>query len=240
MINWKYALVLPVILVFSACGIGQSESGSSVLSAKAFQKEISATPEGIVLDVRTSGEFNEGHLENAVNVDWNSSDFDTEIEKFDKSTPYFVYCLAGGRSAAAADHMRSQGFEHIIELEGGILKWRAEKLPESTATASQTKSGGMSTAEFQQLLVGDKTVLVDFYAEWCGPCKKMKPFLDEIATEMGSTVKVIRIDVDKNPDLAASMHITALPTIQLIRNNVMIWNKIGFVEKDELVEQLKK
>ncbi len=236
--NWKYIVVLPVILVFSACGIGQSESGSTVLNAKAFQEKITTTPEGIVLDVRTPGEFTEGHLENAVNIDWNSDNFDDGISKLDKTKPYFVYCLAGGRSTAAVEHMRSLGFENLIELEGGILKWRAEKLPESTA--SQTKSGGLTTAEFQQMLSGDKTILVDFYAEWCGPCKKMKPFLDEIATEMNATVKIIRIDVDKNPDLAASMHITALPTIQIIRNNAVIWTKIGFVEKAELVEQLKK
>lgn len=235
--TWKYLLIPAVVLFFGACGISQSEKEGGVLPATAFNEQINATPDGVVLDVRTPAEFSEGHLDHAKNVNWTGNTFDSEVAQLDKSKPYFVYCLAGSRSAAAAQHMRDLGFKTIYELDGGILKWRAHNLPETGADVSA--GGGMTESEFKQLLNDDRTVLVDFYAEWCGPCKKMKPSLDEIAAEMSATVKVVRIDVDKNPDLAKSLKVDALPTIMIVRNNSVIWNNVGLIEKAELVSHLK-
>ena len=85
-----------------------------------------------MLDVRTPAEYTQGHLSNARNIDWNGGEFEKSIAKLDKSKPVFVYCLSGGRSAAAASKMRSIGFREVYELSGGFAKWKAAKLPEAT------------------------------------------------------------------------------------------------------------
>lgn len=240
-INTQIAgLLILMSFFFNACGVSQSEGSHQLMDARTFEKKISETPEGVVLDVRTPAEYAGGHIANAVNADWNDAAFDSKVSNLDKSKTYFVYCLAGGRSAAAVAHMQEMGFQHIVELEGGMMQWRAQKLPETTTpTTNMPAEQGMTVEAFKALLQDERYILVDFYAEWCGPCKKMKPSLDEIAAEKSATVKVIRIDVDKNRELAEAMKIEALPTLQIIKNNQMIWNKVGFAEKTELLEHLK-
>jgi thioredoxin len=148
-----------------------------------------------------------------------------------------VYCLSGGRSAAAAQHMRELGFKEVYEMDGGMMKWRSGGLPEMKGTAAP--KAGMTAEEFQQIITDEKIVLVDFYAEWCGPCKKMKPSLEEISTEMQTTVKVVRIDVDQNLELAKELKIDALPTIYVYKNKQISWTQVGFAEKETLIEHLK-
>lgn len=228
-------IVAPMLLLYS-CGRGQS--GETVLSPEEFKQKISETEAEVVLDVRTAGEFAQGHLENAVNVDWNGSDFDSKIEKMDKSSTYFVYCLSGGRSAAAAEHMRSKGFTNVIEMEGGMLAWRSAKLPETMA--SVPKKSAISYADFTQMTNSDKTVLIDFYAEWCGPCKKMEPSLQSLSKELEATVEIIRIDVDQSPELAGKLGITALPTLHVYKQGQLSWQHVGYLEKEQLREAVKK
>lgn len=233
--QFKFTLIPIFVLLLSSCGMSQSEN--KVLKPAAFQEKIAATENATIIDVRTTEEFAGGHLENAKNIDWTSDGFDTKIAKLDKSNPYFVYCLAGGRSTAAAEHMRELGFKEVYEMDGGIMKWRSDGLPEVKGTAAPKT--GMSVQDFQELITDEKIVLVDFYAEWCGPCKKMKPSLDEISKEMQATVKIIRIDVDQNPELAKALKIDALPTIHVYKNKQISWNQVGFADKATLIEHLK-
>jgi thioredoxin 1 len=232
-----YTIIPAILLVLHSCGTSQEKS-HSLLEAKAFGDKMHTTPEVIVLDVRTAEEFAEGHIAHAVNIDWNGTEFAAEAAKLDKTKPCFVYCLAGGRSAAAVEQLRKMGFGTIYELKGGMLQWREEHLPE-IAQQQQPGTGGMTEAAFKELIADKRYVLVDFYAEWCGPCKKMKPILDEIATRNGSTVKVVRIDVEQHPDLAAAMRVEGLPTLLIIKNNAVVWQKTGFAEEQELLEQLQ-
>ncbi|ASS49164.1 MAG: thioredoxin [Candidatus Fluviicola riflensis] len=233
--QFKFKLIPVFILLLSSCGMSQSEK--TVLKPAAFQEKITATENATIVDVRTTEEFAGGHLENATNIDWTSDGFDAKISKLDKSNPYFVYCLSGGRSAAAAEHMRELGFKEVYEMDGGMMKWRSDGLPEVMGTA--TPKNGMTTRDYQELINDDKIVLVDFYAEWCGPCKKMKPSLEEISKEMQATVKIVRIDVDQNPELAKELEIDALPTILIYKNKEISWRNVGYAEKVTLVEHLK-
>jgi thioredoxin 1 len=108
----------------------QAQNKKTNLTAIEFDKKIKALPKAIILDVRTASEFSEGHIKNAKNIDWNGSNFDKETSKLNKSKPILVYCLAGGRSAAAASKLREAGFKQVYELNGGMKEWRAAKLPE--------------------------------------------------------------------------------------------------------------
>jgi thioredoxin len=129
------------------------------------------------------------------------------------------------------------GFTKVYEMDGGIMKWRGANLPETTSNT--TASTGMTKQQFDALLNSDKLVLIDFYADWCAPCKKMKPYLDEISKDMASTVTVIRINADDNQTLCKDLKIDALPVLQLYKNKSLTWTNTGFIEKAEVIKQLQ-
>jgi thioredoxin 1 len=219
-----------------SCSIGQGSTKTD-LSPKEFSKQLKETENPTIFDVRTPGEFGEGHIQNALNIDWNGSSFDAQVSKLDKNTTVFVYCLSGGRSGSAASQLRSNGFKNVLELDGGMMAWRSASLPE-TKDSKVVKSTGMTTSEFEKLLQTDKVVLVDFYAEWCGPCKKMKPSILAIENEMASSVKVIRIDVDKNAELVKSFGILEIPILRVYKQGKITCEQKGFVEKEEIKKNL--
>ena len=235
----KYLLVpfIGLAIIFTSCTNGQLSKTN--LSPEDFLKKITELPNAPIIDVRTLGEFEGGHIANAKNIDWNGTTFEAQIADFDKTQPIFVYCLSGGRSGSAASQMRSAGFKEVYELNGGLMNWKSANLPEATESGSAPKSDGMTKAEFDKLASSEKLVLFDFYAEWCGPCKKMAPFLEEISKEMPDKVTIIRIDVDKNPLIADELAIEGLPTLLLYKGNKNTWKNLGFLTKEEIVEHLK-
>ncbi|WP_299253465.1 thioredoxin domain-containing protein [uncultured Cytophaga sp.] len=228
----------------SACSNQQSAAATNdtlKLNALQFSNMVKATANPTLLDVRSEEEFNKEHIKNAKNVNWNGSDFKTQVAPLNKKEPVFVYCLSGGRSASAANYLRSEGFEKVYELDGGMLKWNAATLPVekgNTPSVAQSEQE-MSLVEFQKLLETDKYVLVDFYAIWCGPCKQMEPDLKDIAETMSDKVTVVRIDVDKNPTLSQHFEIESLPAIHIYKNKKLVYDDIGYKTKKQLVNQLK-
>ena len=221
-------------MTFSSCSDGQDKKTN--LTATEFAEKMKLLPAANIVDVRTPEEYEKGHIANAVNIDWNGDNFEQKISSLDKSKPVFVYCLSGGRSAMAAEVMRSKGFKQVFEMRGGFMKWRAANLPETTDT--KTASAGIDKAQFDALLNTDKIVLVDFYADWCAPCKKMKPWLDEIANNKTETVTVIRLNADDNVQLCRVLKIDALPYLQVYKNKKLTWSHSGDITKEQLSAQL--
>ncbi len=87
---------------------------------------------------------------------------------------------------------------------------------------------------FDTLIQDDRPVIVDFHALWCGPCKVQSPILKEIATELGDRVRVIKIDVDQNIDLASQYQIQGVPTLIVFKNGKLVWRQSGVVSKPQL------
>ncbi len=94
----------------------------------------------------------------------------------------------------------------------------------------------MST--INSLINGNKPLVIDFFAEWCGPCKLMTPVLQEVKARIGDRATILKMDIDKNPDFAHQYHIQAVPTLLMIKEGKVIWRKSGVVPAREILAHL--
>ena len=92
--------------------------------------------------------------------------------------------------------------------------------------------------KFQDIIAGDTPVLVDFFAEWCGPCKMMKPVLEELKKKMGNKIIILKIDIDKNISLSSEYRIQSVPTLVLWKQGEIIWRHSGALSLNELEQIL--
>ena len=120
------AAIAAGVLVLSGCS-----SGGGAIADMNAQEFSSKTQEAgvVILDVRTRGEFNQGHIAGAINIDVETDTFENEVSKSDKSKTYAVYCQSGRRSGIATGQMEKLGFAHLSNLQNGISDWIAQGMP---------------------------------------------------------------------------------------------------------------
>ena len=95
-------------------------------------------------------------------------------------------------------------------------------------------------ANFNSIINSETPVLVDFYAEWCGPCKTQSPILDELASELGEKVKIIKIDVDQNPEIASRYQIQSVPTLMIFKNGISKYQQPGVHSRSQIMNIIKQ
>jgi thioredoxin 1 len=246
----KKVLFLCIPLFYFSCNNMRQDPVAAVqsgpLDVAGFEKQIQANQPAQLLDVRTPEEYNQGHLKNAKNINWNGNDFESEALKLDKTKPVLVYCLSGGRSKEAADYLKGKEFKTVYELDGGILQWAKEGKEIVTDSDVKGKNGAeqknenLSEDEFRNLVSKDQLVLVDFNAPWCKPCRLLSPVLEEVEQEMSGKLKVLKIDVDQNRDLASSLAVANIPAIFVYKEGKLVWQQVGLIEKAQLTAVLGK
>lgn len=98
----------------------------------------------------------------------------------------------------------------------------------------------MSTkASFKELINGEKPVLVDFSAEWCGPCQTMKPILEDFKRQVGDKVVVLKVDIDRNPKAAQAYQVRGVPTFAIFKQGKVVWRKSGVMPANALMDALE-
>lgn len=117
-----FGALLTSVLAISC--VNQKQEGVLVANPDTFEQKMTE-PEVQILDVRTEGEFAEGHIQDAQNIDVLQDDFKEKVATLDKNKPVMVYCKMGGRSAKAAGMLKEMGFTQIVDLEGGYTAWKA-------------------------------------------------------------------------------------------------------------------
>ena len=93
-------------------------------------------------------------------------------------------------------------------------------------------------SSFDKLIQSEKPVLIDFFATWCGPCKMLGPILKDVKDQMGDGVSIIKIDVDKNQQIAAQYQVRGVPTMILFQNGKQLWRQSGVLDKGEIIKTI--
>jgi thioredoxin len=222
----------------------QKQAKAELLIAKEFKIKIDTTSNKQIIDVRTPEEFAGGSIAGAINIDFNNNSFESEIQKLDKSKTIFVYCKAGGRSKDAVEIFQKNGFKVIYDLKGGIMSWTNNSFPVIVADKANKNESPiteqLTVDAFNKITNSDKIVIIDFYAIWCGPCKKLSPMLEEFSKEYNSKIRIVKIDVDKNPLISQYFRIESIPLLLFYKDGKLVNQVMGLPEKAELKTELEK
>lgn len=231
----KLALFIAPLFLLVSCQ-GQTSPSVKNLAVETYAKTLESTTNPQLIDVRTPQEFAEDHIGNAQNINWNGNDFVAQVEKLDKTKPVFVYCKVGGRSSQAASKLAELGFSEVYNLEGGIMKWNASG---KTISAVKTdKIIGICDQEYNEFIKSNKKVIVNFYAEWCAPCKKMAPYMTRLQSELKGTTTLKRFDADQNKTIVDYLKLDSLPVVIIYENGVETWRNVGFLSEEEIKKHL--
>lgn len=230
------SLTLSSFFFLTACG--QNLAVKQVNSIE-FEKLIRNSP-GSLLDVRTLGEFQNGHIMNAGQLNFYALDFKRKLLLLPKNQPIYLYCNTGYRSQRAAEILVQNGYIEVYNLEHGIMEWNLYNLPVVVEPdAKPDTENKMEPDEYRALINSEQLVLVDFYAPWCAPCRKMMPKIDSLKTEYQGKISIVKINVDASKKLTNELGFVSVPYLVLYYKGRSNFSHIGLISRDELEKIFK-
>jgi rhodanese-related sulfurtransferase len=190
----------------------------------------------IILDVRTPEEINAGYIPNSTFIDYYDKNFENKINLIDRSKKIYTLCKSGGRSVKAAGILSKNGFRNVYNLEGGFMRWKANKMPYDINLVNNDSSNSylISEKSLDTLIENNTNTLIYISTKWCSPCKKMEPIIDKFV-DNNSSLKVIKIDLDANAYAQEKFNVKSLPALVLYENNSVVWHKNGIIAYDDLI-----
>ena len=205
-----------------------------------FQKLIEKR-NGTLLDVRTKSEFDAEHIENSGQLNYYALNFKKKLLLLPKDQPILLYCNTGYRSGKAAEYLVKNGYNEVYNLEHGIMEWNVEELPVVEGDKSQlNKENEMDIKEYRDLTSSESLVFIDFYAPWCGPCRKMMPMIDSLKTEYHGKIKIEKVNSDISKKLVKELKLIGVPYLVLYQNNELLYENSGLVTREDLTSVFKK
>jgi len=224
-------LVFTTLLFLTACAQNQN---IKEVDSKQFHQLIAAD-KGILLDVRTESEFNNGHIARAGQLNYYALDFRRKLLLLPKDQPIYLYCNTGYRSGNAAEILAENGYTNVYNLEHGIMEWNLQNLPVIIeANAHPDTDNKMEPGQFAKLIQSDSLVFIDFYAPWCGPCRKMMPMMDSLKVEYQNQVNIIKVNADASKSLVKDMKLIGVPYLALYYKGELLFSKNGAITREEL------
>lgn len=220
--------VFPVLLMISLRASAQEKWD---LSPDEFEQSIQK--ENVqLLDVRTAGEYQAGHISHSLQADWhNLTQFKDRVQHINKEKAVYVYCAAGPRSTAAAKWLRDNGYKTVYELKGGFIKWKSANKPVAEAEKGVTQ---LTMDDYQAMIKTSPVILVDFGAEWCPPCRNMEPILVQLQKDLPGKFKLIKVDAGIHTELLKQMNAEDIPTFIVYKNGKEVWREHGIVAMETL------
>lgn len=193
------------------------------LPLDAFYAKLKTQKNPQIIDARSPEEFALNHIEGALNFNLQTENYAKYVAQLDKTKPVFIYSIGAGRSGELGKELLKNDFSDVQDLEGGIAAWIGGGKP--FFTNLKTK---LSLTEYNKILAGNNTVLVDIGSRYCGACKKVKPILETIRAEYGTHLKIVEIDLEESPQVIADLKtVKAFPTLILYQKGKIVFKKQG-------------
>lgn len=229
------ALIIIKLLLISIFVYGQKEIIKQV-DALEFNRLVKQN-NGVLLDVRTASEFNNGHIANSGNINFYSLSFRKKLSLLPRGQSIYLYCNTGYRSEKAAEILLKNGYSNVYNLEHGIMEWDLAELPVIVEPGARPDlDNKMETEEYYALIQSDPLVFIDFYAPWCGPCRKMMPLIDSLKVEYYEDIHVVKVNVDASKKLVKHLKLIGVPYLALFNKGKLVYAQNGAATRDELTE----
>jgi len=232
-------LLIFFLLMSLTVSLGQNSSVIQV-NSKIFNELISEN-DGILLDVRTTMEFKNGHIPNSGNLNFYAFDFRKNLTLLPKGQPIYLYCNTGYRSEKAAEILIRNGYTDIYNLQHGIMEWELIDLPVIVEPDARPDNDNKILPEqYYAAIQSDSLVFIDFYAPWCGPCRKMMPVIDSLKVDYHKEIKILKVNVDASKRLVKDLKLAGVPYLVLFRNGKIRYSKNDYVGRNELTAILEQ
>ena len=235
----KISLVIITCLLSVFSSFGQTTTVRQV-SSKKFNELISVN-DGILLDVRTTSEFKNGHIPDAGNLNFYAFDFRKKLNLLPEDQPIFLYCNTGYRSEKTAEILIRNGYKNVYNLQHGIMEWELIDLPVIVEPdASPDTENKMDPGQYYAIIESDSLVFIDFYAPWCGPCRKMMPMIDSLIVDYHQEINMYKVNVDASKKLVKEMQLVGVPYLVLLHKGKILFSRNGSIDRRELTSILEQ